>query len=307
MQEIHFFDRATKSLKKEKIYGHFFLELMYGNSVFSRIVSWIFLPCISRLPFFSQLYGFFQKHPLSRSKIRPFIKAFNVDASEFLEPVESFKSFNAFFIRHLKPSSRPIAQGDETAIVPADGRYLVFQDIKTSDGFLVKGKKFSLEKLLLNAELVRRFKNASMVIARLCPTDYHRFHFPCECVPNSSRLINGALFSVNPIALKRNIDFLSENKRMITSLETMHFGTVLFLEIGATYVGTIHQTYAPGYPAAKGDEKGYFSFGGSCIILLFEPGKIVFDADLIEASSQKIETLGLFGQRLGHVVNASFG
>lgn len=299
MDEIIYIDRATQQKKKEKIYGHFFLKLFYAEGARVRFFSRIFLPLMARLSLFSRLYGSFQKSHLSRYKIRPFIEEFAVDPSEFLHPVESFHSFNDFFIRQLKPSARPIATADDTAILPADGRYLVFEDISTVDGFLVKGQKFSLEELLGDREWAKRYCNASMVIARLCPTDYHRFHFPCECVPGSARLINGPLFSVNPMALKKNIHYLSENKRMITQLETLHFGSVLFIEVGATCVGTIHQTYAAGFPAAKGDEKGYFSFGGSCIILLFESKKIALDADLIEASSQKIETLGLFGQSLG--------
>jgi phosphatidylserine decarboxylase len=269
--------------------------LFYAENIFSSL----FLPLKARVPFFSKLYGAFQKSSWSRYKVRPFIKKFDIDVSEFLDPVETYGSFNDFFVRRLRPEARPIVQDEEVAIMPADGRYLVFEDISTVDGFVVKGKKFSLDELLQDAELTKIYRNASMVIARLCPTDYHRFHFPCECIPSASRLINGPLFSVNPIALKKSIDYLSENKRMITRLDTMRFGSVLFIEVGATCVGTIHQTYSAGFPAVKGDEKGYFSFGGSCIIMLFAAGTIQLDRDLIEASSQKIETLGLFGQSLG--------
>jgi phosphatidylserine decarboxylase len=303
MNEIVYIDRRTKQRKKEQIYGHLFLKMFYGEGFFSRLFFHSVLPFMARISFFSRLYGFFQKSALSRFKVCPFIETFAVDASEFLDPVESFRSFNDFFIRRLKPSARPIVSGDERAVLPADGRYLVFENISTVDGFLVKGQKFSLTELLVDKDLAKRYADASMVIARLCPTDYHRFHFPCECVPGPAHLINGPLFSVNPLALRKNIHFLSENKRMVSYLETTHFGSVLYIEVGATCVGTIHQTYTAGFPAAKGDEKGYFSFGGSCIILLFEAKTIVFDPDLIEASSQKIETLGLFGQSLGRSVD----
>lgn len=296
-EEIIYIDRMSQHKKKEKVYGHFFLKLCYGGGLFSLF----FLPIMARVSLFSRMYGAFQKSFLSRYKIRPFIEEFEVDATEFLDPVESFKSFNDFFIRRLKPARRPLVLDEDVAILPADGRYLVYEDISTIDGFLVKGQKFSLDELLEDAALVQRYRNASMAIARLCPTDYHRFHFPCECISGTSRLINGPLFSVNPIALKKNIHYLTENKRMITPLETTHFGTVLFIEVGATCVGTIHQTYSPGFPMVKGDEKGYFSFGGSCIILLFQAKKIAFDRDLVENSLSKVETLGLFGQSLGRV------
>ena len=302
MIDIFYVDRTTKRVEKEKVYGHFFLEALYGDSFLSRCLSFLLLSVVSRTPFLSRLYGAYQKSRLSRHKVKPFIQTFNVDASEFLEPVDSFASFNDFFIRRLKSECRPIANGNDVAVLPADARYLVFPDIEKADGFWVKGKKFSLHELLQNEDLAQRYKQGSMAIARLCPVDYHRFHFPCPCNPGKAQLINGPLFSVNPIALKRNIEILSENKRMLTELQTKNFGKVLYIEVGATYVGSIEQTYVPGESYAKGEEKGYFSFGGSCLILLFEPGRIAFDQDLIDTSSKKMEVRGLLGQSLGRAL-----
>lgn len=299
MTEITYYDRQTQKEVREKVYGLFFLKLLYGKNVVYRALSFFLLPLFSKVPLLSHLYGAFQKSRLSRCKVKPFIKAFDVDASEFLDPVDSYRSFNDFFIRRLKPGARRIIPGDERAILPADARYLVFPRIDRADGFWVKGKKFSLETLLQDRKLAASYESGAMVIARLCPVDYHRFHFPLACVPGAARLINGPLYSVNPMALRRNIEILSENKRMVTELQTKHFGKVLFIEVGATYVGSIHQTYTPHVACAKGAEKGYFSFGGSCLILLFEPETIVFDRDLIEVSSKKREVRALLGQSLG--------
>jgi phosphatidylserine decarboxylase len=304
MTDIFYVDRKSKTQEKEKVYGHFFLKALYGDGFLSRCVSFLFLPLVTQIPFFSWIYGIYQKSGLSRYKVKPFIQEFDIDASEFLDPVDAFQSFNDFFIRRLKPECRPFAQGDDVAILPADGRYLVFPDIQKVDGFWVKGKKFSLESLLLDKDLAQQYQNGSMVIARLCPVDYHRFHFPCACISGEARLIQGPLYSVNPIALKKRIEILCENKRMITELHTSHFGKVLYIEIGATYVGSIEQTYLPGKQHAKGEEKGYFSFGGSCLILLFEPNRIEFDRDLIEVSDKKIEMRGLLGQSLGRATKS---
>ena len=82
-------------------------------------------------------------------------------------------------------------------------------------------------------------------------------------------------------------------------MNSKDFGKVLFLEIGATFVGAIHQTYTPNKPHQKGDEKGYFSFGGSSLILLFQKGKIQFDPDLLHATSQGVEIKCLMGQSMG--------
>jgi phosphatidylserine decarboxylase len=295
MHDIFYIDRKTGEKKKEKVYGHFFLKLLYGEGFVARAL----VRCIAHFPLFSKWYGFLQRSAYSRRKVRPFIEEFDVDASEFLEQIDAFKSFNDFFIRRLKPEARPLDSREDILIAPADARYLVFPAIDAADGFWVKGKKFSVEELVQDAQLAKRYAKGAMAIARLCPVDYHRFHFPCDALPSPARLINGPLYSVSPLALKKNISYLSENKRMITTLQTKEFGTVLFIEVGATNVGSIHQTFTPNHPCVKGEEKGYFSFGGSCILLLFEKERISFDADLIRASNEKVETLVLLGQSLG--------
>jgi len=299
MNDILYIDRVSKKQQTEKVYGKSFIEAMYGNGLLSSAVSFLLSPVVCKSPVMSHLYGFLQKSCLSQRKVKPFIEEFHVDITEFLDPVDSFKSFNDFFIRKLKPGARPMAPGADVAVLPADARYLFYPSIEEADGFLVKGKKFSLEDLLQDKALADRYNKGAMVIARLCPTDYHRFHFPCSCVPEKTRYVGGDLASVNPLALRKNISILSQNKRTLTSLHTKNFGTVLFIDVGATCVGGIHQTFAPGMSYAKGDEKGYFSFGGSSLVLLFEPGTIQFDQDLLDASQRKIEIRGLLGQSMG--------
>lgn len=295
--DIQYFERKTGELKREKIYGRWALSLLYGNSYYSRLFSLVILPILARIPWVSCAYGFFQKRPKSAAKVAPFIAAYEVDASEFADT--QFASFNDFFIRKLKPETRPIVANPLIATLPADGRYLVFPDLSKTDGFYVKGQHFDLSSFLQDPILARRFFNGSMMIARLCPTDYHRFHFPCEGTPGKAQLIDGPLFSVNPVALRKRLSILAENKRMITEIDTGQFGTILYVEIGATCVGTIHQTYKAEEPVRKGDEKGFFSFGGSCLVLLFEPGAIAFDDDLVRNSRAGFETKACFGESMG--------
>ncbi|MFS8564472.1 MAG: archaetidylserine decarboxylase [Rhabdochlamydiaceae bacterium] len=299
MNDITYIDRASGKEHIEKVYGKALIEALYGSSSLSKILSFLFLPLLSRSNLISFLWCAFQKSRFSQFKIKPFIKAFHVDSSEFRDSVDSFRCFNDFFIRHLKPSARPINPDVKRAILPADARYLVYSNIASIDGFWVKGHKFSLEELLLSQALAKKYAAGSMVIARLAPVDYHRFHFPISCTSETPLSIPGKLYSVNPTALKKDIDILTRNKRMLTTLHSDNFGDVTYIEVGATNVGSIHQTFQPGKQHAKGEEKGYFSFGGSCLILLFEPGKIQFDKDLLNASSRKIEVLGRLGQSLG--------
>lgn len=299
MEQITYKDRETDTLKEEKVYGKFFLECLYGTGLVSKIFSIIALPLFARLSIFSKIYGMLQKSVKSREKIAPFIKDFQVDPSEFVMPPNQFRTFNDFFIRKLKPEARPFADGDNIAILPTDGRYLVFPDISRSEGFYVKGKKFDLHLLIRDEFLFELYKKGSMVIARLCPTDYHRFHFPFACTPGKAKRINGPLYSVNPLALRNRIRTLNENKRMLTELKTEAFGKVLWIEVGATCVGAIKQTYTPGRSYQKGDEKGYFEFGGSCLLFFFQENKIEFATDLITSSKDHIEVKGKLGQPLG--------
>ncbi len=300
MKDIQYIDRKSKKMETEKVYGHRALSLLYGNSWAARIFSFLFLPILSRIPWFSQVYGFFQKREASAKKIAPFISAYGIDESEFLET--SFSSFNDFFIRKLKKEKRPIVTGSEIACLPSDGRYLVFPDLSQVQRFYVKGQCFDLASFLQNDAYARRYCDGTMVIARLCPVDYHRFHFVCDGMPRKSMAVVGDYQSVNPIALRRNLSILWKNKRMITEIDTDRFGTLLYVEIGAICVGTIHQTYVSDVKVRKGDEKGYFSFGGSCLVLLFEKGRIRLDEDLIQNSMCGFETRANFGESLGSVL-----
>ena len=300
MKTLQYIDRVSGEEKQEQVYGDFFIQLLYGKGPLSRLFSTLLLPLITRCPILSKLYGMLQKTRLSRRKIAPFIRRFAIDTTDFQDPVSSFTTFNDFFIRRLKAASRPIDTDPHVAVLPADARYFVFPHMGNADGFFVKGKKFSLATLLQNSSLADQFTHGAMVIARLAPVDYHRFHFPCDGFVHPSSPIPGFLHSVNPLALVRHAEILSQNRRMVTQIDSPQFGTFLFIEVGAVCVGTIHQTFTPNRLQYKGSEKGYFSFGGSCVILLFQPGVIKLDADLVAASARGLEVLGKMGQSLGH-------
>jgi phosphatidylserine decarboxylase len=299
MEAIRIINRETQEVEVEQVYGEKVIRFLYGQDFCSRVFGSPLLLLLSRIAFFSYLYGLWQKMPWTAKKIMPFIQKFHVDPTEFALPVEEFTSFNDFFIRKLKKEARPLAQGEDRAIIPADGRYLCYQNIEKIDGFVVKGKKFSLEELLQSEVLAASYRQGTMVMARLCPTDYHRYHFPCDGVAGNTHRIPGALFSVNPLAVKQNVQIFTENKRTLCLLETAQFGKVAYIEVGATFVGSINQTYRAHSPVKKGDEKGFFSFGGSSLILLFEPDRLILDEDLAAAGMQQVETKCLMGQSLG--------
>jgi phosphatidylserine decarboxylase len=289
---IRYFNRHTGREETEQVYGEGFLKFSYGNPLGA-----LPLHAMVKRGGFSRWYGRRMDSPATKAKVAPFIAQYGLDPAEFADAPDSYATFNEFFYRKLKPQARPIA--DTAAVFTADGRHLGFQKASEIKGVFVKGQSFDLGRLLGDDSLAAKYADGSLVLSRLCPVDYHRFHFPATGTPGEVKLINGPLFSVSPIALRRRLSYLWENKRTITKLETSDLGTVLLMEIGATCVGSILQTFTPGKPIQKGDEKGYFAFGGSSTITIFEPGAVTLAADLAECSSRQVELYAKVGTAMG--------
>lgn len=294
VEPIRYFHRAKQIVETEQIYGGDWLRWTYETDL-GRFA----LNALVKRAVVSRYYGWKMSQRASAHRVLPFIVDYDLDVDEFAKKPYSFKTFNEFFYRALKPGARPLAPGDRIAVLPADGRHLAFQKVDAAEGFYAKGQRFDLKAFLGSEELAREFAGGSLLISRLCPVDYHRFHFPVAGTPGEARLINGFLYSVSPIALRQNLAYLWENKRMVTLVESPAFGRVAVCEIGATMVGSIVQTHVPGRPVAKGEEKGLFKFGGSCVVTIFQPGRIKLEADLLEQSAQQREVYARMGERLG--------
>jgi len=293
VEPIRYFNRHTGQLETEQVYGEGFLRWTYGHPLGA-----LALAALVKRRFFSAWYGARMSTPESAARVGPFIAQYGLDPGEFADAADSYRSFNEFFYRKLKLSSRPVDADEAGVVFPADGRHLGFERASAIEGVFVKGQKFDLPALLGDADLAAKYADGALVLSRLCPVDYHRFHFPVAGFPGDTRLIEGPLFSVSPIALRKRLAYLWQNKRTITRLETRRLGTVLLLEIGATCVGTIRQTFTPGQAVAKGAEKGYFAFGGSSTITIFEPGAVRLEADLADFSSRQTELYARVGTRM---------
>ncbi|MDF1737852.1 MAG: phosphatidylserine decarboxylase [Verrucomicrobiales bacterium] len=293
-QELVFYDRYTESLKTEGIYGEKPLRWAYETAL-GRIC----LNAVIRRKWFSRLYGRWADCGCSQKEVASFIKRFDVDTSEFLDSPESFGTFNEFFFRKLKPEARPIDSGADSVTFPADGRHFLIPNLSEATALYAKGQRFDLATLLGDSDLADEFSGGTAVLSRLCPTDYHRYHFPLDGTPERERLINGSLFSVNPIALSRQLSYITENKRQITPVNGSPAGKYLFLEIGATNVGSIVSTSVPGTPVSKGDEKGYFRFGGSMVITIFLEGRFLPAPDFVAQSGKGIELYARMGDQMG--------
>jgi phosphatidylserine decarboxylase len=294
MNEIVFFNRHTGQMETEQVYGEGFLKWVYGT-----VLGRLSLHALVKRAAFSSWYGRRMDAPGSRKKIEPFVREFGVPVDEMADPIEHFTTFNEFFYRRLKPEARPIDQAEGSLVFPADGRHLLIEDLSLVKDFWVKGKRFDLTAFVGSEELARPFEGGSLLISRLCPVDYHRFHFPCAGSVGAVELINGCLYSVSPLALRQRFSILWENKRYRTLLEEGAFGRSMFFEIGATCVGSVVHTTDPGDKVQKGQEKGYFRFGGSSVATLLPKGKVVWSEDLRAHGSRGIEVYAKMGERAG--------
>lgn len=245
--------------------------------------------------FVSSWYGGMMDSPKSANKIEPFVEDYAIDLS--IAQKQEFDSFNDFFIRKLKHEARPINTDSNVIVSPADGKVLAYKDMSNQD-FIVKGYRFNVLAFLEDTALAKKFEDGTLMLFRLCPVDYHRFHFPVNGRVSDLSQIEGDYYSVNPIAIKKIVEVFCENKREYVTISTQKFGDVIMAEIGATMVGSIIQTYNSDQ-VKKGDEKGYFKFGGSSLLLLFEKGRVEIDDDLLKNTANDLETEVIMGERIG--------
>ncbi|MBR6372375.1 MAG: phosphatidylserine decarboxylase [Victivallales bacterium] len=268
------YNRKTGQTEKEIVLGDGMLRLAYSNAV-GRVLFWPMF----HTALFSRLMGCYANSGLSKGRISKTIESLGIDMDDFVVPEKGFTCFNDFFTRKVKEGARPFAA--EGLCSPADCRLTVYPKLAEGTCIPVKGRSFTARELLgePGKEYADCFNGGALAIFRLCPADYHRYHFP-----DSGRLLahwrmRGAYHSVNPLALLRQIRVFTHNVREISILELEHYGISAFIEVGAFGVATIRQTFQ-GNSFQRGDEKGYFAFGGSTIIMLFQQGKVIFDEDL---------------------------
>ncbi len=294
MTPLGYVDRASGEWRHERVHAHRFLSWLY-NARPGRLAEAV----LAGSPHFSRLYGWLQQRRWSRRRIRPFVEHMGVDLTGSVRGLDEFETFADFFTRRLHPWARPVVDDERVCVCPADGRVLVYPRLDGRARFRIKRATFELEGLLRDEVLAGSFHGGSMAVVRLGLADYHHVHFPDSGVPSPARAIPGSYHAGGPYALRRLVPFYTGNHRMVTPFVSDHFGLMAIVEVGALTVGSIRQAFAPGTRVGRGEHKAGFEPGGSTVVLLFRPGAIEMDADLLARSRQELEVHVRVGESLG--------
>lgn len=227
-------------------------------------------------PWVSKTAGYFLSSGMSRWLVPYYIWKHKINMRDIEVPENGFLSFNEFFTRKKNTMCFNMTCG--YLISPCDG-FLTFTKISENQVFDVKNTKFSLEDLLEDSKLAAQFCNGNAFVFRLTPANYHRY-----CYAEGGRLlfskkIQGKLHCVRPIAV-RTMPVFAQNSREYQVCENQYFGMMIQMEIGALLVGKINNHKQEGEWVKKGDEKGYFEFGGSTIIVLLQKDTGCFRKEL---------------------------
>ncbi len=291
-------NRKTARLENVRYYRNEAIIFVHKNPIarliMSRIAVW---------PLFSTLMSLKDYTRFSKKKVLDFVSVNNLDETEFEKPASEYSSFSEFFDRRLKPQARPVCQQSDALVSPADGVLTIFPSISGFPAFTIKGQKFTLASLLRDERLADKYKNGSLAVVYLSPTDYHRYHFPCECTLEMAWTLGAKLFSVNPIAMEHGYRPFDVNVRDVSILNNEMMGQFLMIEVGALYVGRMVRTSPSQGKKSKGEEKGYFGLGGSTIVLVFKKGTIKFDEDILEMSGYDIPSRVRVGERIAGIIS----
>ena len=263
-----------------------------ANFLYNNFLGKIVLKLVTK-GFVSKLAGSYMNTKLSTRHIKTFIKSNNIDMTDYKE--EEYSSFNAFFSRKIKDGKRQISKAKTTLISPADSKLLVYE-IKENNKFRIKGKEYSIKEILRNDTLAKKYAGGYFLVFRLSVDDYHRYSFIDNGKVLKKYQINGKFHTVGPIAFKDHKIF-QENQREYELLRTENFGDIIQMEVGALMVGKIVNHDITKFK--KGDEKGYFLFGGSTVVIIVEKDRVVIDDDIMKNSEENIETRIKLGDIIG--------
>lgn len=262
---------------KESLMLRFLYRTVPGRMVLKLLVQ----------PKVSEAAGCYLSSRASKWMVPYYIRKHKIDMSDIDIPAGGFSSFNDFFTRKRSAECFDVTYGH--LISPCDGLMSCIR-IEGNTVLDIKNTKYTLNDLLKDHELAGQFRDGTALVFRLTPADYHRYCYAVNGKVLQHKKIRGRLHCVRPIAL-RTVPVFAQNSREYQVLETESFGTVLQMEIGALLVGKIRNNSSSSKDiyVGRGEEKGYFEFGGSTIIMLFKKNKICMNESLYKRQNSDEE------------------
>lgn len=240
---------------------------------------------ILTLPVISKFCGAFMDCPASKFLIKPFVAANSIDLSEYV--ANDFRCFNDCFTRRIKRGMRVFDLDPAAFVSPCDGKLSVY-GIEDDTVIPVKQSRYSIPRLLRSKKTAAHFRGGYCLVFRLCVDNYHRYAYIDNGVKGENHFIRGKLHTVQPVALSK-VPVFTENCREYTVIRTENFGPIVQMEVGAMLVGKIKNHHGK-HVCYRGEEKGYFCYGGSTVILLVEKDRIVIDDAILKATAEGRET-----------------
>ena len=264
------------------------LSFLYTN-IFGRM---LLKPLIQ--PQVSKLAGRYLSSAHSKWLISKFIERNEIDMDIYEEC--DYSSFNDFFTRKIKPDCRPVPEDLDVLISPCDCLATVYP-IQENTTFSIKNTEYTLRSLLRSPRLAKRFRGGYAYVLRLTVEDYHRYLYSVSGKQSKNYHIDGTFHTVNPIA-NDYLPIYKENTREYTVIRSKEFGDVLQMEVGALLVGKI-SNHKQSTVVTRGEEKGFFEYGGSTIVVLTQKGRVTPRSDLLTNSKNGYETKVLQAHPLG--------
>ncbi len=286
---IKIYDRENQTYCTEVQYGEKMLNFLY-HTVWGRIM----LKLIANRSF-SRLNAVYNNSKSSISKINPFIEKYNIKINDFES--KEYQSFNDFFTRSMLQGKRNICMEPERLIAPADSKLLVYhitENLKIS----VKNSIYSMDEILRDRVLSKEYENGLCLVYRLTVDDYHRYCYIDDGEIVGQKRIKGKLHTVSSIS--KDYKVYLENQREYQVINTKYLGSIIQMEVGAMLIGRIVNTQSK--LVLRGEEKGYFSYGGSTIIVFIKANHVIIDADIMKHSQEQIETMVKYGEAVGRII-----
>ncbi len=250
---------------------------------------------------FVRAWGEFLDTPASAKGIETFTSSPSYKINDYFPGPSGWLTFNQFFAREVRPGKRPVAdpRDDKVIVSPADAVFMGQWPIDADSNITVKGVTWAISELMDGSPYEGAFRNGIYMHSFLYVDDYHRYHVPVGGVLKEVRNIHGRVYldvSRQPDGTLDVVDgdtYQFKQERGLIVIDSPEVGLVAVLPIGMAYVSSVNLTPDVGAELRKGDEFGYFLFGGSDIVILFQDKNVVIDA--------KVGTKYLQGQRLGRV------